>query len=82
MTYWSNIYWPWFLGVTFVLFIIPETYALITNAANTLSEYCWRELDVTHALEFSSHSVAWWGSLIPWLMFAVIITLHIWFRVQ
>lgn len=76
---WGNRYWPVFLIVVSIAFLIPELYALATNAYNTLSDYAWRELNVTRAFEFTMHSVAWYASLSAWLLFVVVITLHIWF---
>lgn len=77
---WGKIYWPIFLIVISVLFLPAEIYALVTNTANTLSIYCWQELDVTRALEITVHSTAWYLSFAAWLIFVVLITLHIWFR--
>lgn len=80
MDIWGNWYWPAFLCAAFVLFAPAEIFALVTNSANTLSEYCWRELHVTRALELSGHGAAWWASLVMWVIFFVVITLHIWYR--
>lgn len=82
MITWGLIYWPIWLTIIGVTFLPMELYALFTNQANTLSEYCWKELDVTRAFTFSAHSFAWWASLIMWGFFVVIISLHIWGRVQ
>ena len=81
MPTWGLIYWPTFLTVTGLLFLPAELFALFFNQVqNTLSDYCWHELDVTRALTFDAHGVAWWVSLIMWVMFVVAITLHIWYR--
>lgn len=77
---WGNIYWPIGLITASLAFVAPESYALATDPANTLSDYCWRELHVTRALEISGHGLAWWCSLIAWVMFVVLITIHIWYR--
>ena len=77
---WGNWYWPVGLIAASVAFVVPELYALATNSANTLSDYCWRELHVTRALEISGHGAAWWCSFIAWLLFVAVITLHIWYR--
>lgn len=37
-----TIYWQIWALVTFVGFIVPEVYALVTNANNTLSDNVWR----------------------------------------
>jgi hypothetical protein len=79
---WGNYYWPRGLAVVSVAFLIPELYALFTNPANTLSDYCWRELNVSASWGHGAHSVAWWLSLAAWLLFTVVITLHIWFRLR
>jgi len=78
---WGNWYWPRGLTVASVAFLLPELYALFTNPANTLSDYCWRELHVTAAWGNGVHSLAWWFSLVAWLLFTIVITAHIWFRV-
>lgn len=82
MTKWGNLYWPVYLSVVSVLFLIPEVIALISNHYNDLSEYCWRELGVTKAWSFDQHTVAWWFSLAAWGLAVVLLTFHIWFRVE
>lgn len=77
---WGNVYWPAGLAIVSLIFTPAELFALITNPANTLSDYCWRELGVTRAFELSAHGVAWWASLIAWLLFVVVITGHIWWQ--
>lgn len=78
MITWGKFYWPAALLVTAVfLFGIPELIAIITNPANTLSDYAWDELRVG---SIPVHLVAWYISLAVWLMFVVVITLHIWWR--
>lgn len=77
---WGNQYWPLFLIVLSVLFLGPELYAVCTNPANTLSDYCWKELSVSLTFGHGKHTVAWWASFIAWLLFVVTITLHIWYR--
>lgn len=77
---WGNWYWPAGLSVLSLLFVPAELFALLTDPNNTLSDYCWRELGISKALEVSVHGAAWWASLIAWLVFVVIITLHIWWR--
>lgn len=82
MITWGLWYWPVFLTVGSLFVLVPETIALCTNAANTLSDYCWRELDVTNALRFPAVAAdyAWWLSFATWIMFVIVITIHIWFR--
>jgi hypothetical protein len=77
---WGNWYWPAGLCVLSALFVPPELFALLTNPANTLSDYCWRELGVSRAMEISAHGAAWWASLVAWLLFVAVITAHIWWR--
>jgi len=77
---WGIIYWPVFLSVVSTLFLVPETVALFTNQANTLSDYAWNELHIGLSFGHGAHTVAWWLSLIAWVMFTVIITGHIWWR--
>jgi len=77
---WGNWYWPRGLIVVFVAFAVPELYALFTNVQNTLSDYCWRELNVNVAWGHGVHTAAWWFSLVMWLTFVAVITGHIWWR--
>lgn len=81
MITWGMVYWPVGLCVVSLLFILAELYALFTNGANTLSWFCWHELNVSTALHFQpvAHHAAWWLSLVAWVIFTVVITLHIWF---
>jgi hypothetical protein len=75
---WGKYYWPIALLIAAVgMFGIPELIALFTNHANTLSDYSWEELGV-HGVRIDN--VAWVFSLVVWLMFVVIITLHIWWK--
>jgi hypothetical protein len=77
---WGDYYWPRGLTVVSVAFLLPELYALFTNPANTLSDYAWRELHINASWGNGAHSIAWWCSLAAWLLFAVVITAHIWFK--
>lgn len=78
---WGYTYWPIGLIAAAVAFLVPELYALLTNAGNTLSDYCWHELGISAAKGHGIHTAAWWLSLAAWLLFTVVITGHIWFRV-
>jgi len=77
---WGNWYWPAWLSAMSLLFIPAELFALLTDPANTLSDYCWRELGISRATEITIHGAAWWASLIAWLVFVGLITAHIWWR--
>lgn len=77
---WGDIYWPIFLSIVSVLFLVPETIALITNHANDLSEYCWRQLSVTKAFVIGPHTFAWYSSFVAWILAVILLTFHIWFR--
>jgi hypothetical protein len=55
----------------------PEIYALITNPTNTLSDYSWLELGV-HSNFIPTF--AWYASLIVFIMVAIVLIIHIWFR--
>lgn len=80
MITWGLVYWPKYLIVGSLFFILPELFALITNVNNTLSDYCWKELNVSLAYGTGQHTIAWWLSLVAWLLFFVAITIHIWWR--
>lgn len=73
---WGKYYWPYFLLLTSLIFAVPELIALFTNVKNTLSDYARYELNVTPHL--TVHTLAWWVSISAWLLFAVVITVHIW----
>jgi hypothetical protein len=75
---WGLTYWPIFLIAGSAWFIIGESLALATNAKNTLSDYSWYELHIQPGI--TQHTVAWYFSLIAWVLFAVLITGHIWLR--
>jgi hypothetical protein len=69
------------LSIASLFVLVPELFAVFTNAGNSLSEYAWRKLHV--GLSFSPngvHTLAWWLSLIAWGFFVVIMTAHIWWR--
>lgn len=78
MSNWGHVWWPVYLILCGVLFIVPECIALVTNASNTLSEYCWKELAASPKLPL--HTVAWNISLIGWLLAVIVLTIHIWFK--
>ena len=77
MITWGKYYWPYFMALVTLLFAVPELIALFTNQANTLSDYSWDELNVGyHHLP----NITWYTSLITWLVFVVLITIHIWWK--
>jgi hypothetical protein len=80
MSNWGVLYWPFFLILVSALFLVPEVYALITNSANTLSDYCWNQLSVHVAFGSGRHTLAWWLSQGAFIIFFVLITIHIWYR--
>ncbi len=80
MSTWGDDYWPFFLIFVSLLFLGPEIAGLIGNPANTLSEYCWRELHVGLSFGAGRHTVAWWLSLAAWLVAVAVLTGHIWWR--
>lgn len=79
---WGYTYWPWGLSVAALAFLGPELYAAFTNVRNTLSWYCWHKLGIDIVFTGGIHSMAWWNSLLAWLVFVVIITAHIWWKAQ
>lgn len=76
---WGLWYWPSFLVVVSVLFLPAEIFALVTNAANTLSDYSWREMGLPLSGHAPVHSAGWFLSLGSWLVIASWLTAHIWF---
>jgi hypothetical protein len=79
-TAWGNFYWPVYLTVASLFFLAPEFIGLITNSANTLSDYCWRELSVNVSYGHGVHTVGWWLSLVSFVVAAVLLIIHIWWR--
>ena len=77
---WGLVYWPFAIIIVAAVFLPAEFYALFTNPANTLSDYCWRQLNVSLVFGHGAHTLAWWLSIIMWGIFVVLITLHIWYR--
>lgn len=78
---WGATYWPIFLIVTSVAFLAPEIYALLTNSANTLSDYSWHELGLPITFKGRiMHNAGWALSLGAWATFMFFITNHIWFQ--
>lgn len=82
MITWGLWYWPMGLIITSLLFLPAEIFALATNSLNTLSDYSYYELHMQTAAGriTNIHTIAWWGSLVAWLLFVVVITGHIWLR--
>lgn len=74
---WGPHVWPWWLIAVAGSFLGLEIFALITNHANTLSDYAWRELGVQGVR--SVHTAAWALTLGAWLTMAWFLTEHIWF---
>lgn len=80
---WGMWYWPRYLIAVAVFLLGPELYALATNHANTLSDYAWSQLHVGLAFGPASvHSIAWWASLIIWILTVIALSAHIWWRVS
>jgi hypothetical protein len=80
MITWGRYYWPFFLILGSLLFLVPEIIALVTNFRNTLSQYSWNELHVNPGI--AVHTLAWYLSLGGWILFVIVISAHIWFRVD
>jgi len=74
---WGLTYWPIYLIIASLGFLVPEIYALFTGHQNTLSDYAWQELDIRTNFH---HTLAWGLSQAAWVLFAVVITFHIWYR--
>lgn len=75
---WGRYYWPIALIIISVMISFPEVFALATNHANTLSDYARYELNVSTRL--TAHTLAWWASLITWLLAIGTLTPHIWWN--
>jgi hypothetical protein len=77
---WGTLYWPVFILAVSIGFAVPEVIGLLTNHANTLSDYSWGRLDVHSRQNLAVHGLAWWASLIAFLTFVAVIVPHIWFK--
>lgn len=75
---WGLWYWPTFLILVSVYFLSGELPALFTNSKNTLSDYSWYELHVDPHI--TTHTVAWYISLIGVVIGFAVLVGHIWFR--
>jgi type II secretory pathway component PulF len=75
---WGKYYWPYFLILTSVIFLVPEIVALFTNVTNTLSWYARHMLNVS--AHMTVHTLAWYISLTAWILFVIVITGHIWWN--
>lgn len=77
---WGNHYWPVWMVLAFLTFIVPEAYSLFTDhGPNTLSAYVWRLLGTVR-----NESVHQWGALdfLTFGIYAVIViwlAFHFWF---
>lgn len=77
---WGNWYWPVWLSAVALTFLGPELYAVATDVKNTLSWYCWRELHIDVVWGGGIHSVAWWNSLLAFILIIVALIAHIWWK--
>jgi hypothetical protein len=69
---WGNTVWPIWLGVAVTVFLGFEIWALKTNAANTLSAWVWRSLQISR-----NQSPLQWGAS-DYLTFGVWLVLFTW----
>lgn len=77
---WGNTYWPYFLIAVSLLFLVPETYALLTNSLNTLSDYAWRMLHVPTRGQHWSHTAAWLLTQGMYVVVSYWLWRHIWYH--
>ena len=79
---WGRQYWPIYLILASLAFLIPEIIAFFTNRKNTLSDYARYELNVnTPHMAFTAHTAAWFLSLGVWGVVVIWLTFHIWFEI-
>lgn len=74
---WGLHYWPWYLILASLAFLVPETIAFFTGHQNTLSDYAWQELDIRTSFH---HTLAWGLSQGAFLLGAFVLYFHIWWR--
>lgn len=75
-----RIYWPIYLIAASIGFLAPEIYAMVTHGM-TLSNYSWGRLEVVQNQHFWQHNAAWALTLGAWIVIALWLTGHIWFRI-
>jgi hypothetical protein len=74
---WGKYYWPFAMLLVSVIIGGPEIFALITNPNNTLSDYSWFELGVhKHFVP----TISWYASFGVYIIVAVVLAIHIWFK--
>ena len=76
---WSLAYWPAYLAAAAVLLLVPEIYALVTNHANTLSDYVWRMLRVRPGQAVGAWDAARLLTFGAWCTAVAWLTGHFWF---
>lgn len=74
---WGKYYWPFAMLLVSLIVGGPEIFALITNPRNTLSDFSWFELGVHKNFV---PTVSWYASLIVYVLVAVVLAIHIWFK--
>lgn len=76
---WGNNYWPYALIACSLIILGPEIYALVTNHANTLSDYVWRELRVSFKPGRTVHTAAWFLTQGTFLVLNSWLLFHLWY---
>lgn len=81
---WGRTYWPIFLAATFLLFIVPESMALMgingTNVDNTLSNWVWTRLHIQSNEKMNQWSALDFLLFGQWLTLVIWLTWHFFFR--
>lgn len=73
---WGRWYWPVFLGVVFLFFIVPEVYALVKGQRNTLSDFVWIRLKIVRGERFSDWSALDLFVFVQWIGLVIWLTWH------
>jgi len=76
---WGTGYWPYALIAISLMILVPEIYALVTNPANTLSDYVWRELRVSLTPHRIAHTAAWFLTQGAFIVLNLWLVLHLWY---
>lgn len=77
---WGGSYWPAWLGLAVLTFLVPEIYALATNVRNTLSWWVWDQLHIAAGESPTQWSAVAFLTFGVWLVMVVWLTFHFWFR--
>jgi hypothetical protein len=78
---WGAAYWSVALIAATVAFLVPESFALVTSHANTLSDFARWQLNEWPNEPLLRHEWQWWGSQTIYLLSVGWLWGHIWYYI-